>query len=96
MDIHISTQAKGGQLICYVINSNNIPILKLRDSFTAECVLVPGATYRLEWHTWSAGAAEYKIKARVSPKNDGFPAFNYHKEHAGAHTNMGGFYFTVS
>lgn len=95
MKLTISTKAKSGQLICYVINANGLYILKLKDSMEGSCQLVPGATYRFEWHTWSSESAEYQIKAVVSPSNPGFPPFDFSRVYPSYHTDMGGFYFTI-
>ena len=95
MKITISTNAKGGHLICYLINSNGIKILSLKDTDTATCMLVLGNTYRFEWHVWSATKADYKIDAIVVPVCVGFPDFNWKKNYKDSHQDMGGFYFTV-
>ena len=95
MKITISTTAKDGHLICYLINSNNITILSLKDIDSKNCMLVPGKTYRFEWHVWSPTNAEYKINADVSPANSGFPDLNWEKKYVESHQDMGGFYFSV-
>lgn len=82
-------------MICYAINSNGLYVLKLKDTTEGACILVPGHTYRFEWHTWSAEEAEFEIKAEVLPKNDGFKPFHFKKIYPDAHSDMGGFYFTV-
>lgn len=96
MNITINTIANGGNLILYVIDSNGIKILQMNDSSTSSIMLVPGYTYRFEWHVWSPNAADYTLQATVLPATPGFPPFTpptYYYDKA--HRDMGGFYFTV-
>ena len=95
MDISIQTTANNGHLILLLINSSGVTILTLRDSDKGDIMLVPGQTYRFEWHVWSATAADYEIDASVAPASHGFPPFNWKKSYPNADTDMGGFYFTL-
>ena len=95
MNIIINTQAKNGHLFCYLISSENITILSIKDSGSDNCKLIPGSTYRFEWHVWSDMKADYKINAVVSPINQGFPDLNWVKSYGDSHQDMGGFYFSV-
>ncbi len=95
MKIDISTAANGGHLICYLMNSNSIKMLTLKDGETGNCSLVPGNTYRFEWHVWSDTNANYAIKAKVDPANIGFPDFDWKKQYDKPLQDMGGFYFSV-
>ena len=95
MQINIITQVTGGHILLYVINSSAVTILTLTDKDQNSIMLVPGQTYRFEWHTWGPGDAEYAIDATVVPANPGFPDFHFDKKYTGPNTDMGGFYFTV-
>lgn len=95
MQLDISTTAQNGQLLLYVINSSGIKILTLKDTDQGKCLLVPGHTYRLEWHSWSPQAAHYEIAAHIDPSTDGFPPFDFKRDYDGPKSDMGGFYFTV-
>ena len=95
MKISISTTAKDGHLSCYLIDSNNINIITIKDSDSKDYMLTSGMKYRFEWHVWSSTSAKYEIKADVIPTNSGFPPFNWNKNYEDSHQDMGGFYFTV-
>ncbi|MBX7124132.1 MAG: hypothetical protein K1X47_00445 [Cyclobacteriaceae bacterium] len=95
MILEVTTQAHQGHVLLYIINSNGAKILTLPDSSTASCMLVPGNTYRLEWHLWSAQEADYHLQAKVTPKNAGFPPFDLQRRYKEAAQDFGGFYFTV-
>jgi hypothetical protein len=95
MEIKIETKAKDGHLILYIIDRKENQILVLRDSQKGSCMLVPGKTYRFEWHVWSSKAAEYSITAEVNPENEGFPKFDWAQKYDKAGDDMGGFYFTI-
>ena len=95
MVISISTSVKNGHLILYLINSNGIKILTLRDNDSASSMVVPGQTYRFEWHVWSAQTSDYQIAASVTPTPVSFPPFNLTRTYNGPHQDMGGFYFTA-
>ena len=95
MNISITTIANNGHLILYIIDSSGLTILQLKDFDSGSVMLVPGHTYRFEWHVWSPSDAEYTIQATVNPDNPGFAPFDFFKQYTGAHRDMGGFYFTV-
>ncbi|MDB5090246.1 MAG: hypothetical protein JWR09_4240 [Mucilaginibacter sp.] len=96
MQLNINTQATNGQLILYVINNSGATILTLRDTDNGSCLIVPGYTYRFEWHTWSPQGADYAINANTDPVNPGFPPFSFSKSYPGPSSDMGGFYFTLN
>lgn len=95
MTISIETTVNNGHLILYLINSNGVKIMTLRDNANNSCMLVPGQTYRFEWHVWSNQEANYTIKAAVEPSVNGFPPLNWQREYNSPHNDMGGFYFSV-
>ena len=95
MNLSIATTAVGGHMILYVIDGSGATILKLTDFDSGTVILMPGHTYRFEWHVWGTTDADYGIQAIVDPDNPGFSPFNYAKQYTGAHRDMGGFFFTV-
>ena len=95
MNISVQTNAHGGHIIVYIINSNGIRILTVTDNDQGSCTLVPGFTYRFEFHVWGAQSANYQIQAIVTPVNNGFQPFNWERSYDGAHQDMGGFYFNL-
>jgi hypothetical protein len=96
MNLTIQTQARGGHLIVYVVNSNNVKILTLRDTEQGNINLAPGFTYRFEFHMWAPQPADYEIHASVNPSNNGFPDFNFTRHYDDPQQDMGGFYFTLT
>jgi hypothetical protein len=98
MNIDVQTQANNGHLILYVLDSKNNKLIELRDSTSGSCMLVPGKTYRFEWHVWSSNSADYTIDAKVIPNNNSFPPLHWgppQSSFTGPHQDMGGFYFTI-
>jgi len=96
MDIQIETQAQGGNLIVYVINSNNAKILTVRDNGQGSCNVVPGYNYRIEFHLWGPDSGDYSIQSKVNPANAGFLDLNFQKHYNGPHQDMGGYPFTLN
>ncbi len=98
MTIHITTQATNGHLILYLMDSKENDIINIRDTGNGSTMLVPGKTYRFEWHVWSATSATYKIQATVSPENPNFPPFDWvppDSDYTSSHQDMGGFFFKI-
>jgi hypothetical protein len=95
MLLTLNTTASNGQLILYIINSNGAKILTLKNNDHGTCLLVPGYTYRMEWHTWSPDSADYHIDAGVDSANPGFPPFVFDKSYDGPSSDLGGFYFII-
>lgn len=95
MKITVTTTAKNGHLIIYIINSNDAEILTVKDADTKNCMLVPGKTYSFEWHVWSAQASEYTIEAFVDPASPGFPPLKFTKTYEEAAEHVGVFSFTI-
>lgn len=98
MNINIQTQANNGHLILYILDSKENELIKLRDNDSGGCMLVPGKTYRLEWHVWASEPADYLIDATVTPDNNAFTPFTWsppQSKYLIPHQDMGGFYFTV-
>lgn len=79
MNIYIRTNASNGHLILYLINSNGVKMLSLRDIESNGTMLVPGQTYRFEWHVWSPHSAAYEVEATIEPANEGFQRFTWNR-----------------
>lgn len=95
MTISIQTSTDSGHIIVYVINSNGVRILSVSDNGQGSCDLVPGFTYRFEFHIWGAQSADYRIHAEVNPVSTGFLPFDWERHYNGPHQDMGGFYFNL-
>jgi hypothetical protein len=98
MTITVQTQANNGHLILYLLDSKENELLKLRDNNSGTTMLVPGKTYRFEWHVWSATSANYSINADTDPSIPGYFPLQWtppQSSYNGPHQDMGGFYFTA-
>ena len=95
MQLSIQTKTDGGHIIVYIINSNGVKLVTVRDEGEGSCDLVPGFTYRFEFHVWGAQSADYLIKAKIAPPNPNFEDFNWERHYDGPHQDMGGFYFSL-
>jgi hypothetical protein len=97
MEITITTTAakEDAHLTCYLLDSNDIIILNLKDNDYGSIGLISNERYRFEWHVWGSGNSKYSISANVTPENTGFPPLKWEKEYSGPHEDMGGFYFNI-
>lgn len=96
MNITLQSKADGGHIIAYIINANNVTILKVTDNQSKSCQLVPGKKYRFEWHVWGSREGKYELDAVLEPANENFPDFHWEKSYPSAHEDMGGFYFNTT
>ncbi len=96
MQLSVNTQSTNGSLQLYIINGRGIKILTVSENEGKNVFLVPGQTYRFEWHVWAPISADYEINAEVTPENDGFKNLSWKKSYSTFHDDMSGFYFTLN
>ncbi len=95
MKISINTTSSKGHLILFILNSNGIEIIRLRENQNDSIMLTPGQTYRFEWHVWCPEASDYEINAEVIPASNNFLPFHLKRSYPSSHQDFGGFYFTI-
>lgn len=91
--IKISTTAKNGSLLVYVIRmADNVRLLSVSGNTTGSCTVQVDIKYRIEWHTWSVTAADYSYESTVTPDNACFTPnpYSWKRSYDMQHDDYGG------